>query len=120
MLAPLYTLLHKDAKFTWGEDQQAAFKESKASLQSPNLLVHYDPNLPIVLHCDASPYGVGSVLSHIMRDGLEKTVTFASRTLAKAERNYAHLEREGLSVTVVFGVIYFHKYLYGRSFTSDR
>ena len=50
-----------------------------------------------------------------MRDGLEKPVAFASRTLAKAERNYAHLEREGLSV--VFGVTYFHKYLYGRSFT---
>ena len=36
-----------------------------------NVLVHYDPSKPILLQCDASNYGLGAVLSHIMDDGSE-------------------------------------------------
>ena len=66
------------------------------------LLVHYNEDLPLVLACDASPQGIGAVLSHIMPDGAEKPIAYASRTLTKAEKNYSQLEKEGLAV--VFGV----------------
>ena len=52
---------------------------------------------------------------HIMEDGSEHPVAFAFRSLSKAERKYAQLEREGLAI--VFGVRKFHSYLYGRHFT---
>ena len=42
--------------------------------------------------CGASPYGVGAVLSHVMQDGSERPVAYASRTLSTAERNYGHLD----------------------------
>ena len=45
----------------------------KHSLCFENLLVHYDPNKPLVLACDASPYGLGAVLSHVLPDETEKT-----------------------------------------------
>ncbi|KAL7853111.1 hypothetical protein SRHO_G00188960 [Serrasalmus rhombeus] len=114
LLAPLHTLLKKEEKWSWGVKQQKAFEESKVLLQSCSVLVHYDSNKPLILACDASPYGVGAVLSHRMADGSERPIGFVSRTLSAAEKNYSQLDKEGLAV--VFGVTKFHKYLYGRQF----
>ena len=44
----------------------------KTALKSTSLLVHFDSSLPLILSCDASPYGVGVVLSHKMSDNVEK------------------------------------------------
>ena len=82
---------------------------------SSNLLVHYNPSLPLKLAGDASAYGVGAVISHVMTDGTDRPIAFASRTLSSSERNYAQVEKEALSL--VFGVKKFHAYLYGRKLT---
>ena len=102
LLAPLNACLQKESDWTWGPSEQQAFNQAKELVVSSQLLVHYDPTLPIIVTCDASPYGVGSVLWHKMADGKVQPVAFASRTLSAAEKNYAHLDREGL--TLVFGV----------------
>ena len=113
VLAPLYELLQKGNRWVWGRRQEMAF-ESKQLLGSIQVLVYYVSRLPLILSCDASPYDVGAVLSHRMKDGSEKPVGFASRTLSVAEKNYAHIEKEALAA--VFAVVRFHKYLYGREF----
>ncbi|XP_059413408.1 uncharacterized protein K02A2.6-like [Carassius carassius] len=115
ILQPLNAMLHKDIKWNWAPECEKSFQGAKAKLLTPSVLTHYDQRLPVRLACDASPYGVGAVLSHVMPDGQERPIAFASRTLSKSEQNYAQLEREALGI--IFGVRKFHTYLYGRHFT---
>ena len=114
-LQPLYILLKKQQRWKWLDQQRKAFRHAKRILVKSDLLVHYDLGKPIKLSCDALPYGVGACLSHVMEDGTERPVAFASRTLASAEKNYAHLEKEALAL--IYGVRHFNKYLMGRKFT---
>ena len=113
-LSPLYVLLHKNTKWHWGKEQQEAFQAAKEALQKDSFLNHFDPAKRLVLACDASNYGLGAVLSHVMDDGQERPVAFVSRTMNVAGKKYSQLEKEALAV--VFGVKKFHTYLYGRSF----
>ena len=115
VIAPLNNLLRKDVDFQWTVTEKNAFEKSKALLCSETVLVHYDQEKPLILACDASPYGLGAVLSHIMEDGTERPVAYASTSLAPAEKRYAQIDKEGLGI--IFGVKKFHQYLFGREFT---
>lgn len=86
----------------------------KVELTSPQTLVHFSESRPLGLATDASQYGIGAVLYHVMPDGSERPIAFASRTLNIHERNYAQIEKEGLAI--IFGVTHFHQYLMGREF----
>ena len=85
-LAPLYRLLQKDTKWSWGADQEQAFREVKQLLTSECLLVHFDPDKELLIACDASPYRLGAVLSHRGPDGEEQPIAFASRSLNQPRR----------------------------------
>jgi len=114
VLNPLHKLLKKDIPFVWRKSQQDSFEKVKRMITTKKVLVHYSPELPMILQCDASPYGLGAVLSHTMPDGSERPIGFTSRTLNPAEKNYSQLDKEGAAV--IFGLKKFHKYVYGRTF----
>ena len=114
-LAPLHHLLKKDVPWQWTETEQDAFEKVKSLLLKDNILVHYDPDLPLVLASDSSSYGLGAVLSHVMPDGSERPIAYASRSLSVREKKYAQIEKEALSI--VWGVKKFQTYLEGRRFS---
>ena len=108
-------LLENNNAWTWQREQKRNFQEAKQKLLDCSVLTRYDLQKPVQFSCDASPYGVGACLSYVMADGSVQPIAFSSRTLSKAKRNYSQLERETL--TLIFGVKQFHKYLVGSSFT---
>ena len=48
--------------------------------------------LPVSMVCDASQYGVGAVISHLMSDGTVRPIAYGSKALTKAEKNYAQIK----------------------------
>lgn len=112
---PLHHLLKKGEQWTWTGECENSFEASKQVITKGKLLVFYDMKKPLRLACDSSAYGVGAVVSHLMENGSERPIAFASRTLSSSERNYAQVEKEALSL--IFGVKKFDNSLYGRTFT---
>ncbi|KAL6418960.1 hypothetical protein ACFW04_011678 [Cataglyphis niger] len=112
--APLTRLTKKNARWTWGEDESAAFKQLKAALTTAPVLACPDFNRRFILQTDASTNGLGAVLTQYHEDG-ERVIAYASRTLSGAEKNYSATELECLAV--VWGVRRMRNYLEGYAFT---
>ena len=56
-------------------------------MKSPNVIAFPDFSIPFTIHCDASQNGLGAVL-YQEQEGETRVISFASRTLTPAERNY--------------------------------
>ncbi|UYV83597.1 hypothetical protein LAZ67_23001581 [Cordylochernes scorpioides] len=112
---PLQILTRKNYSFAWGKEQELSFNSLKNKLISPEVLIHYDPNKPIGLHTDASDQGLGAVLVHLDENTKERPISYASRTLQKAETNYSTTEKECLAI--IWAIKKFRPYIYGRKFT---
>ncbi|KAK3749135.1 hypothetical protein QZH41_001123 [Actinostola sp. cb2023] len=115
ILQPLNQLLQKDRPWQWSTSCQNAFQSAKNTLSSSQVLVHFNPKLPVILETDASQYGVGAVISHRFPNGDERPIAYASRSLNPAEKNYSQIHKEALAI--IFGITKFYMYLYGRHFT---
>ena len=85
--SPLNGLRPQGVKWQWTKECDNAFETLKEMLAQKNLLVHCDRSKPLVVACDASPYGVGAVLSHQMEDGSEMRIAYASKSLTESEYN---------------------------------
>ena len=75
----------------------------------------FDPKLLLRMAGDGSQYEIRAVISHIIPDGSECPIAYASHTLSSTEKKYAQVEKEALSV--IFGVKKFHQFLFGKHFT---
>ncbi|RWS18433.1 Retrovirus-related Pol polyprotein from transposon 17.6-like protein, partial [Leptotrombidium deliense] len=95
--APLNALLKHETAFEWTEECQKAFIELKNRLVSAPILVHFSDKYPIVIYVDASGFGIGAVLSLIIK-GKEHVVAYASRTLTDNEKKFGISEKECLAL----------------------
>ena len=114
LIEPLYRLTKKDIPWQWGTKEQTAFNKVKTMLCNDTVLAHFDPSLPIGIACDASSVGIGAVLFHRYKDGRERPIVNASKTLTETQRNYSQIQKEALAI--IFALSKFHHFLYGRKF----
>ena len=57
---------------------EEAFQHSKSELMAVRLLVPYDAKRKLIVACDASPYGEGAVISHVMANGRSISIKIRS------------------------------------------
>ena len=86
----------------------------KQHLTSAPLLALPDWSRPFIVNTDASDTGIGAILSQVQADGEEHVVSYASRLLTKAERNYCVTRKELLAVVTFLH--HFRQYLIGAKF----
>lgn len=104
----LRELLRKDIEWHWDEVHDRCFEELQRCITSAPVLKFYDVDKPVIISVDSSKNGLGACL---MQDG--KPVCYASRSLTKAEQNYAQIEKE--LYACVFACEKFYTYIYGKS-----
>ena len=77
---------------------QEVVRVLKDKIQSTPMLVFPDFDKPFLLETDASKEGLGAVLSQKQDDGSYHPVTFGSRSLTPAEKNYHSSKLEFLTL----------------------
>ncbi|KAL0158778.1 hypothetical protein M9458_046854, partial [Cirrhinus mrigala] len=112
--APLRDLTKKGTSWQWGDTHKQALQQLKDALASATTMSYFDPTKDTELVVDASPVGLGAILSQ-MQNGQKCIIAYASRALSDVEKRYSQTEREALAI--VWSFEHFHLYLYGHPFT---
>jgi hypothetical protein len=113
---PLWRLTKNDAPWRWTEEEENAFERVK-DLLSSRRMAFFDRNWHTELVVDASPVGLGAVLTQVDPSNPERKriICFASRLLTAVERRYSQCEKEALAA--VWGCERYWLYLFGAPFT---
>ena len=91
---PMTRLLSKQARWEWGKQQQQAFRQLKSELSNMVTLHEFDPQFPLVIHCDASAHAGGCWLaSDVPGKGLQ-TIAFFSMVFNQKQRDWGAYARE--------------------------
>ena len=101
----------KDTEWNWSEIHDEAVTKIKNLICKAPVLRYFDLAIEITLQCDASDGGLGYAL---LQQG--QPVAFGSRGLTQAEKKYAQIEKEML--TIVCGCEKYDQYLYGKKGNS--
>ena len=93
ILAPLTKLTGKGTPWSWGPEQDKAFREIKRMMAKETILAFPDFTKPFHIFTDASNTALGAV---IMQD--DRPLAFYSRKMNNAQKNYTTGEQELLSI----------------------
>ena len=95
---PLYALI---VAFEWIEECDELFQKFKeATTNAPILRAPYW-NVLFHVHVDASKFAIGCILAQPGENKMDFPVSYASRQLNEAEKNYTTTEREELGMVYV-------------------
>ena len=97
----------------FGGEQKKAFQELKERLACAETLGYFDKDAPTQVIADASPVGLGAVLTQKQNNG-PRVICYASRSLTDTERRYSQTEKEALAL--VWACEKFHPHVYGVPF----
>ena len=111
---PLIDLTKQNVPYVWTKACQIAFEIIKERLTNAPLLSQFNESLPVIIHTDASNYGIGAVCSQL-KNNREHVISYASRVLNSAEVKYNTSEKECLAL--IWALSKFREYVFGRPVT---
>ncbi|XP_062557693.1 uncharacterized protein K02A2.6-like [Armigeres subalbatus] len=98
----------------FGKAQQEAFDDLRNELSNTvRRLGFFDPKDKTELYVDASPVGLGAVLTQRNGEQTSRIISFASKGLTKTEGVYPQTQREALAVFTIFTDHKTLEYIYG-------
>ena len=101
LLKPIYDLTRKGRPFVLGKQQKDSFEEIKCRLIKPPVLHMPNTTGRFHLYSDTSKFPTRSALYQI-QNGKPQLITYASKRLPEAARNYSITELElcGLAINI--------------------
>ena len=99
LLKLIYELTKKGRPFICRDEQKKAFDEIKCRLSKPPVLSMPDKRCRFLLYSDTSKYATCSALYQV-QNRKPKLITYASKRMPKAERNYSITELEMCSLAI--------------------
>ena len=110
LLTQLRQLKDKNYHLNWNQSCTTAFEALKKKLTSAPIMSTPNFKEPFILELDACEYGLGAVLAQEYNKR-KFVISYASKTLSTAERNYSATEREALAI--VWATQHFRPYIEG-------
>lgn len=84
---PLYALLSKGVRYTWGTAQEDAFIKTKNAATNAQFLHYFVPGAKTRLETDASNYAIGAMIVQRI-DGKYRPIAFYSHLLNTTQQNW--------------------------------
>ena len=103
---PLYALI---VAYDRTDECEQSFQKLRNTLMEAPILQAPNWNKVLHVHTDASNFAIGCVLAQLGEHNMDFLVSYASRQLNSAEKNYTTIEREGLGM--IYAVKKYRHYL---------
>ncbi|KAE8988964.1 hypothetical protein PF005_g10747 [Phytophthora fragariae] len=111
LIQTMSSLLKKDVTWNWRPEHQDAFDAVNKSLASAPVLMLPDTSRPFHVVSDASDFAIGCAVMQFDAEGRERVVSYQSRQMKPAEKNYPVHNKELLAMR--YALIKFRVYLLG-------
>jgi len=87
--------------FRWTETEDEAFQQLKRAFKKASILIHFNPDLPVIVETDASNKAIAGIISHKV-DGKLRPIAFHARKLNIHEQRYEIHDKELLAIIDCF------------------
>jgi len=102
IVIPLIYLTRKNTLWNFDNEYRMAFNTLKQAFTSAPILMHWVPDVQLVMESDASDYALAAIFSIMTKDNEIHPIAFHSQTFSALELNYNVHDKELLAIFKVF------------------